>query len=117
MLSYYAKILNPIMPRIHRVFLSVIVLVLWVASADPVRYRNTLTAWTFRVENESTSYPATIPSSLSLDLIDNGRISKDPYYRDNFLKFYDYETKDVSYSTTFSVFSKYLPGKHQYLIF
>lgn len=29
-------------------------------------------------------------------------VSQDPYFRDNFLQFYKYETKNVQYSTTFS---------------
>ena len=60
------------------------------------RYTDTLTKWSFSIDNSSFKYPATIPSSLSLDLVDNGHINK-PYYRDNFLAFYGYETKDATY--------------------
>jgi beta-mannosidase len=44
-------------------------------------------------------------------------ISSDPYYRDNFLKFYDYETKDASYQTTFDISSNLLNYKYQFLVF
>jgi len=44
-------------------------------------------------------------------------ISSNPYYRDNFLKFYDYETKDASYQTIFNFSSTLLNYKYQYLVF
>lgn len=68
------------------------------------------------MENDTREYPATIPSSLSLDLIDNHRIT-DPYYRDNFLKFYQYETKDATYSTSFTLPSATLTSYRQFLVF
>jgi hypothetical protein len=54
------------------------------------RYTQSLTKWTFKIENNSKEYAATIPSSLAWDLIDNKIISNDPYFRDNFLQFYEY---------------------------
>lgn len=47
------------------------------------------------------SYKASVPSTLADDLMDNGIVSKNPYYRDNFLQFYKYETKSVTYTTSF----------------
>ena len=81
------------------------------------RYASSLTAWTFTIQDNPQSYPATIPSTLSLDLIDNNLINSNPYYRDNFLNFYKYETKDASYQTNFSIPSVLLSSTHQILIF
>jgi hypothetical protein len=55
-----------------------------------LRYNQSLTQWSFRYEGAAKDYPATIPSSLAWDLIDNKIVSSDPYYRDNFLQFYQY---------------------------
>lgn len=69
------------------------------------------------MEGATRDYPATIPSSLAWDLIDNKLVSSDPYYRDNFLQFYQYETKDASYRTTFNLTAATIASKHQYLVF
>ena len=84
-------------------------------SADS-RYTDSLTKWSFTIGDNPQKYPATIPSSLSLDLVDNGIIDK-PYYRDNFLAYYAYETKDASYQTTFTIPNQTLSSNRQYLIF
>ena len=68
--------------------ISVLLLLLGLVSADD-RYTSSLTKWKFSLGNSSFQYPANIPSSLSLDLVDNGHINK-PYYRDNFLTFYNF---------------------------
>ena len=70
-----------------------------------VKHNFSLTTWTLNIENDTRSFKAYIPSTLSLDLIDNGLIDSDPYYRDNFLKYYEYETKDASYHTNFYISS------------
>ena len=71
--------------------------------ASTTRYNFSLTTWSFKIEDDPKEYKASIPSTLSLDLIDNGVISADPYYRDNFLSYYKYETKDASYYTNFFI--------------
>lgn len=81
------------------------------------RYTQSLSQWTFRVENTSRDYPAVVPSSLAWDLIDNKLISNDPYYRDNFLQFYAYETKDAIYRTSFNLTAPQIASQHQFLIF
>lgn len=93
------------------------ILVILAAGAAAQRYTAKLDKWTFKIEGDNNQYQANIPSTLSLDLIDNGLVSKDPYYRDNFLKFYQYETKDASYTTHFSIPAEILNSNHQYLIF
>jgi hypothetical protein len=67
-----------------------LLLLLLIALTQQARFSQSLTQWTFRFEGASRDYPATIPSSLAWDLIDNKLISSDPYYRDNFLQFYQY---------------------------
>lgn len=59
------------------------------ATVQTKRYNASLKEWSFTIENETQQYSANIPSTLSLDLVDNG-IIKDPYFRDNFLKYYNY---------------------------
>lgn len=44
--------------------------------------------WIFQIGNESQAYKTTIPSTFASDLIKIGLVSQNPYYRDNFLKFY-----------------------------
>lgn len=58
-----------------------------------------LKSWQFYFEGESTRYPATIPSTLAQDLKKVGLVSDEPYFRDNFLQYYKYETRDVNYLT------------------
>ena len=81
------------------------------------RYNESLTAWSFSLEGSSRYYPATIPSSLAWDLVDNKLVSNDPYYRDNFLQFYEFEMLDATYNTTFSVPSSEVSNQHQALVF
>ena len=95
----------------------ILILLAIVAMSEQARYNQSLTQWTFRIEGGSKDYPASIPSSLAWDLIDNKIVSSDPYYRDNFLQFYQYETKDASYKTTFNIAPSILSSKHQFLIF
>ena len=81
------------------------------------KYTRNITSWTFSVDGNSTRYTATIPSSLSLDLVEN-KVITDPYYRDNFLKYYDYETKGATYySETFTLDSSLLISQRQIIIF
>ncbi len=68
----------------------IVILFALAALSFQARYSQTLKQWTFKYEGGAREYPATIPSSLAWDLIDNKVISSDPYYRDNFLQFYDY---------------------------
>jgi beta-mannosidase len=98
----------------NKIFVLVCFIFIYGIQAD--RYTSSIKKWTFTIENDTRQYSADIPSTLSLDLIDNGVIS-DPYYRDNFLQYYNYETKDVSYKTQFNVPSTVLSSNHQYLIF
>jgi len=66
-----------------------LILLIGVVKWSESRYTDSLTKWTFTIGEDTQKYSATIPSSLSLDLVDNGLI-KDQYYRDNFLAFYNY---------------------------
>lgn len=95
----------------------ILILLALVALTYQARYNQSLTQWTFRIEGGSKDYPASIPSSLAWDLIDNKLVSSDPYYRDNFLQFYQYETKDASYKTSFNIAPTILNSKHQFLVF
>lgn len=95
----------------------ILIIFLFINLSASTKFKQSLTQWTFRYEGASRDYPTTIPSTLSWDLIDSKVVSSDPYYRDNFLQFYEYETKDASYKTSFSVPSSILNSKHQYLIF
>lgn len=97
--------------------MKVIILLILLAITHQTRYSQSLTLWTFRYEGSAREYPTTIPSSLAWDLIDNKIVSSDPYYRDNFLQFYQYETKDATYRTSFTINSNILASKHQYLVF
>jgi beta-mannosidase len=81
------------------------------------RYTQPLTKWTFKIESNPKEYPSITPSSLAWDLIDNKIVSNDPYFRDNFLQFYDYESKDAYYKTTFNVSATLINSQHQYLVF
>lgn len=90
---------------------------LLIALTQQARFSQSLTQWTFRLEGATREYPATIPSSLALDLIENKLVSSDPYYRDNFLQFYQFETKDASYRTAFNISAAVLASKHQLLVF
>ncbi len=47
----------------------------------------------------------------------NNIVSSDPYFRDNFLQFYKYETKNVNYSTKFSVPAAYTGQVVNQLVF
>ena len=66
--------------------------------------------WQFKLSNESVSRPATVPSTLTQNLIENKLVDKDLYFRNNFLDMYIYETRDVTYTTTFSVPSRFIGG-------
>ena len=46
--------------------------------------------WKFQLENDTNEYTAKIPSTLALDLMDNNLTEKNPYFRDNILKYYKY---------------------------
>lgn len=69
---------------------TVLVLVVLLQLAVGVRYSQTLNKWTFKIEGNPKEYSSITPSSLAWDLIDNKIVSNDPYFRDNFLQFYDY---------------------------
>lgn len=73
--------------------------------------------WSFTIEGVTGKYPATIPSTLSEDLIYNNFVPSNPYYRDNFLKYYSFETKGANYSTSFTTPSQYAATQKQKLIF
>jgi beta-mannosidase len=96
---------------------AVLLLLVLLAATQQTRFSQSLTQWTFRYEGAARDYPAIIPSSLAWDLIDNKLVSSDPYYRDNFLQFYQFETKDATYRTSFSIAPTILASKHQYLVF
>lgn len=68
----------------------VMVLFILALAGQCSRYNIVLKDWTFRLSNTTQDYPANIPSSLSLDLIENRLVANDPYYRDNFLSFYKF---------------------------
>jgi beta-mannosidase len=97
--------------------MKVVIILLVLVAFTQTRFSQSLTQWSFRYEGSIRDYPATIPSSLAWDLIDNKVVSSDPYYRDNFLQFYQYETKDASYRTSFSIAANILASKHQFLVF
>lgn len=67
---------------------ALLIFIILLAATHQTRFSQSLTQWTFRYEGGTKDYPATIPSSLAWDLIDNKLVSSDPYYRDNFLQFY-----------------------------
>lgn len=58
--------------------------------------------WRFKIGTNTTTYPANIPSTVHLDLMDNGLL-KDPYVKANLLDAYWVETLDYEYSRNFSV--------------
>lgn len=96
---------------------TIILLVLLLPLAQCARYTQKLNKWTFKIENNSKEYSSNSPSCLAWDLIDNKIVSNDPYFRDNFLQFYQYETKDAYYKTTFNISSNLINSQKQYLIF
>lgn len=102
---------------ITQIYKKIILLSVLLLLTSTTPYIAFLNNWTFSIENDTRQYKGNVPSTLADDLIANGLVSSDPYYRDNFLKFYDYETKDASYQTTFNVSSTPLYYKYQYLVF
>jgi beta-mannosidase len=60
-----------------------------------------LTSCSFRIENSTESYPCSPPSTLANDLIKIGKIPADPYYRSNFLEYYQYEMLGAVYTGFF----------------
>lgn len=98
-------------------YLLVAVLALLIVSTTAVRYSLFLRDWNFTLNSSSTSYPAKIPSTLSLDLIENRLVKADPYYRSNFLDFYAFESTSATYTTHFVVPTAYLSSKYQTLTF
>jgi len=85
----YSKLYQHASYLILKLNMRVILLVCLVALAL-CRIKNSLTNWNFTYEKAKGWYPARIPSSLAWDLIDNKLVSNDPYFRDNFLQFYDF---------------------------
>ncbi len=56
--------------------------------------------WSFWNKTSYKSYPANVPSTFHLDLLDN-KLVQDPYYRENLLDYYKYELEEWVYSSTF----------------
>ena len=49
--------------------------------------------------------------------MDNNLTDKNPYFRDNILKYYKYETMDIVYRTNFSLPSSCGNSKHKKIVF
>ncbi|CDW90651.1 beta-mannosidase [Stylonychia lemnae] len=56
----------------------------------------------FRQAHNDSWYPANVPSTVHLDLIENGLL-EDPYYRDNLMKTYWVEVLDWEYQSNFTI--------------
>lgn len=74
-----------------------------------------ITGWQFRQQNKNW-YPATVPSEVHVDLLNN-KLIPDPFYRDNEKKLQWIEKENWEYQTTFKVSSEVLNRKNINLVF
>ncbi|CAK62388.1 unnamed protein product (macronuclear) [Paramecium tetraurelia] len=57
--------------------------------------------WNFRRSDNSTWYPANVPSTVHMDLMDN-KLIDDPYFEDNLLSMYELELEEWEYKLEFT---------------
>jgi beta-mannosidase len=72
--------------------------------------------WFFSNSSNPKLYPAKVPSTFHMDLLDN-KLVDDPYYRDNLLEFYKYERENWTYTRSFFVDGEYANRKQIEMVF